>query len=150
MVIDFQIVGKEKELILLDGTAKIAAEVVVSEMPHGGIEIVAGIEIIAPDKFIGSAVVVVGARLQNNVYNSATGTAQLRVVIARRNVYSLDGLERRHQDLQKTGAFVVVDALDLVVVALAQLAVDFRLQRATGVEELRVLESGAGCAGHNV
>ena len=119
MVIDFQIVGKEKELILLDGTAKIAAEVVVSEMPHGGIEIVAGIEIIAPDKFIGSAVVVVGARLQNNVYNGATGMTQLRVVIARRNVYSLDGLERRHQDLQKTGAFVVVDALDLVVVALA-------------------------------
>jgi len=33
VVIDFQIVGKEKELILLDWSAEIAAKVVVGEMP---------------------------------------------------------------------------------------------------------------------
>ncbi len=150
MVIDLQIVGKEKELILLDRPPDIAAKVVVSEMPHGGIEKVAGIEIAVPCEFVSSAVEAVGTRLQDYVYNRATRPAQLRVEIARRNVYRLDGFKRRYQDLQKAGAFVVVDALDLVVVALAQLAVDFRLQRAACVEELRVLESGASCARHNV
>ena len=119
-------------------------------MSNGFIEKVAGIEIVVPGEFVGSTVVVVGSRLQDDVGNGAARAAQFRIEIARRHVYCLDGFKRRYQDLQKTRAFVVVDALDLVVVALAQLAVDFRLQRATGVEELRVLESGAGCAGHNV
>ena len=52
--------------------------------------------------------------------------------------------------MKQAGAFVVVDPLDLVIVALAQLAVDFRLQRAACVEELRVLKSGSSRAGHDV
>ncbi len=127
MVGDSQKVGKEKKLVLLDRTANIPAKVVVSEMPDGRIEIVAGVEITVPDELIGSAVVVVGTRLQDNVHNGATGTAQLRVVITGRNVNGLDGFKRRYKNLQQTGAFVVVDALDLVVIALPQLAVHFRL-----------------------
>src|SRR6266481_6168391 len=119
-------------------------------MSNGFIEKVAGVEITVPGEFVGSAVAVVGSRLQDNVGNGAARAAQFRVEIARRHVYCLDGFKRRYQDLQKTRAFVVVDALDLVVVALAQLAVDFRLQRTACVEELRMLESGASRAGHDI
>ncbi len=119
-------------------------------MPHRFIKKVTSIEIAVPGEFVGSAVVVVGSRLQDDVYNGATRTAQFRVEIARGHVYRLDGFKRRYQDLQKPRAFVVVDALDLVVVALAQLAIDFRLQRTTRVEELRMLESGASRARHDV
>ncbi len=61
MVINFQVVAKEEELILLDRPTDIAAKVVVSEMPHGLIEEVARIEITVPGKFVGSAVVAVGS-----------------------------------------------------------------------------------------
>src|SRR5260370_4618374 len=150
VVIGFQIVDKEKELILLERTPNIAPKVVVSEMPHGWIEIVASVEIIVLDEFIGSAVIVVATRLEDYVYDGAARAAQLRVIITRRNVYGLDGFKRRYQDLQQTGAFVVVYALRLVVVAFAQLTVDFCLQRAARVEEVRMLESGASCAWHDV
>src|SRR5580765_736509 len=63
VVVDFQIVGKEKELILLDRTANIAPKIVVCEMPHRWIEKVPGIEIAIPDEFVGSAVEIVSARL---------------------------------------------------------------------------------------
>src|SRR5580704_19163483 len=141
MVIDLQVVGKEKELIFLDRPADIAAEVVVSEMPYGGIEKVARVEIAVLDKFIRSAVIVVCTGLQDDVCNGAAGAAQLGVEITRGNIHRLDRFQWRDDDLQKARTFVIVDALDLVVVALAQLAVDFRLQRVTCVEELRVLES---------
>ena len=88
-------------------------------MSHRLIEIVASVEIIVPGEFVCGAMIAVGTGLQDNVNNGATRTTQLCVEIARRCVHRLDGLERRHQDLQETGAFVVVDALDLVVVALA-------------------------------
>ena len=93
---------------------------------------------------------VVGTRLEDHVGHSAARPAQLRVVIARGDIYRLDGFERRYEDLQKTSALVVVDTLDLIVIAHAQLAVDFRLEGATGVKELRVLESGARRAGYYV
>ena len=71
VVVHFQIVGEEKELVLLDWTADIAAKVVVSEMPDGWIEKVAGIEIAVSGEFVSSAVVAVGAGLEDHVGNSA-------------------------------------------------------------------------------
>src|SRR5258708_25253727 len=62
----------------------------------------------------------------------------------------MGGLRGGEQDLEQAGGLVVGDDLDLVVIGLAHLAVDFRLQRAAGVEELRVLESGASRAGDDV
>ena len=93
---------------------------------------------------------VVGTRLEDNVGHSAARPTQLCVVIARRDIYCLDGFEWRYKNLQKTGALVVVDTLNLIVIAHAQLAIDFRLEGATCVKELRVLESGARRAGYYV
>jgi len=45
--------------------------------------------------------------------------------------------------LEQPGALVVVNSLDLIVVAHAELAVDFRLQGTAGIEKLRVLEGSA-------
>ena len=85
----------------------------------------------------------VTARLKDNVCDRSAGAAQFRVEIACGDVYRLNGFERRDEDLQKAGALVVVDALNLVIVSLAQLAVDFGLKRVAGVEELRMLERSA-------
>jgi hypothetical protein len=49
-------------------------------------------------------------------------------IVIGRNVYGLNGLCWRNQDLQKTRALVVVDAFDLVEVADARHAVGFSLQ----------------------
>jgi hypothetical protein len=54
-------------------------------------------------------------------------------------VHGLDSFDRRNVDLQQAGALVVVGAFDHGVIDLARLAVDFGLQRACRVEELRVL-----------
>src|SRR5205807_2249042 len=123
-----QIVGEEEELILLDRTSDISAKIVVSKMPDRRIEKVAGVEIAVSGEFVGRTVIAVSARLENNVGHRAARPAQFRVVVARGHIYRLDGFEWRYDDLQKTGSLVIVDALDLVVIAHAQLAVDFGLQ----------------------
>ncbi len=79
---------------------------------------------------------------QNHVGDRAASPPQLRLVIARRDTDDLDRFGRRNQDLQQTRALIVVGALDLIVVAVPHLAVHFGLQRAAGIEKLRVLEGG--------
>src|SRR5260370_18386529 len=81
VVIGFQIVDKEKELILLERTPNIAPKVVVSEIPHGWIEIVASVEIIVLDEFRGSAMIVFANRLGDYVYDGPAPSAHLRVLI---------------------------------------------------------------------
>ena len=68
-------------------------------MSNGFIEKVAGVEITVPGEFVGSAVVAVGSRLQDDVGNGAARAAQFRIEIARRHVYRLDGFQRWYQDL---------------------------------------------------
>src|SRR5205807_403135 len=111
---------------------------------------ITSIEIAVSGEFVSSPVKVVGTRLEDNVGHSAARPTQHCVVIARRDIYCLDGFEWRYKNLQKTGALVVVDTLNLIVIAHAQLAIDFRLEGATCVKELRVLESGARRAGYYV
>ena len=150
MVENPQVVSEEKELVFLNGAAHIATQVVVRKMANGGIEKVARIEVTVPDEFVGSAVKLVRAGLKDDVGNASRSAAQFGIVVTCGYVYRRNGFERRHQDLQKAGTLIVVDAFDLIVVALAQLAIDFSLQRATGVEELGVLEGGPSCTGHEV
>src|SRR5438270_48870 len=86
----------------------------------------------------------------NGVRPLPAGPTQLRVVVAGGYVHRLNGFKRRHDDLQQAGALVIVNALDLIVVAHPQLAVDFGLQGTAGVKELRMLESGSRGAGHDI
>src|SRR5712672_349087 len=150
MIIDLQVVPEEEELVLLDRTPDVSAKVVVSEVSNRLIEKISRIEITISGEFVGRAVIAVGTRLENNVGDRAAGPAQLRVVVTRGYIHCLDRFQGRYDDLQKTGAFVVVDALNLVVITHAQLAVDLGLKRTAGVEELRVLESRTCRAGHDV
>ena len=93
---------------------------------------------------------VIAAAFQHHVGDSARGTAQFGFEIVGRDIHGLDGFGRRNQDLQQTGAFVIVDALDLVAVSLASLAVYFGLQGPAGVEELRVLPGGRRGSRHKI
>ena len=93
---------------------------------------------------------VVGARFDENVGHGTGGAPKFGVEIRGGNVHRLDRFDWRNQHLQQAGALVVVDAFNLVVVAHPHLAVDFRLQGARGIEELGVLERGAGCAGNQI
>src|SRR5712671_2002865 len=150
MIIDLQIVAEEEELVLLDRTPDISAKIVVGEVSNRLIEKVSRIEIAVSGEFVGRAVIAIRTGLENNVGDRAAGPAQLRVVVTGGHVHCLDGFQRRYDDLQQTGAFVVVDTLNLVVITHAQLAVDLGLKRTAGVEELRVLESRTSRAGHDV
>ena len=50
----------------------------------------------------------------------------------------------------RSGSLVIVDSFNLVIVALAHVAVHLRLERVRRVEELRMLERRARCAGHQI
>src|SRR5882757_6117870 len=143
MVKALQIVDEEEQFIFLDRATDVAAQVVVGEMSYEWIEIVASIKVVASKELVSGAVKVVAAGLEDNVGYGAAGTAEFRLKIAGRDVDGLDGFEGRDADLEQPRALVVVNSFDLVVVAHAELAVDFGLQGAAGIEKLRVLERGA-------
>ena len=69
---------------------------------------------------------LVGAGLERHIGDGADRAAKFRLIVIRRDIDGLDGLGRRNQDLEKTGALVVVDALDLVEIADARHAVGLR------------------------
>ncbi len=78
----------------------------------------------------------IGARLENDVGYGAGGTAKLSFEVVRGDVYRLDGVCRRDDDLQKAGTLVVVDAFDLIQVTLSGQSIGPCLQGALSVEEL--------------
>ena len=101
-------------------------------------------------ELVSAAVNAVGAGLQDDVGHGAAGAPQLRFIVAGADIHVLQRLDRRDQDRQQAGAMVVVDALELHVVAQAADAVHLRGQRALRVEELRVRRERARGAGHQV
>src|SRR5262249_35034318 len=101
VVEDFQVVRKEKELVLFDRAAKVAAKVVVGQVTDSRVEEIAGVEITVPVKFIGGAVVIVGARLQDDVSDGSAGTPEFGFEVARGNVDRLNCFERRNENLQQ-------------------------------------------------
>ncbi len=86
---------------------------------------------------------LIRARLQLHVRHRARRPAQLRFEVVGRNIHRLNRLDRRHQNLQQPGPLVIIDSLDLIVVAHAHLSVHFCLKRTGSVEKLRVLERRA-------
>ena len=150
VVRDPQKIAEEEDLVLLDRSADVAAEIVVGKMSHRGIEEVARVQRAVAQELVAGAVEFVGAGFQNHVGIGAAGAAQRRFVVAGGDVDRLNGFQRRNHDLQQAGALVIVDTFDLVAVPHAHLAVDFGLQRTGGVEELRMLEACPRGAGHQV
>jgi hypothetical protein len=71
-----------------------------------------------------AALEVVRAGLDGDVHDRAARSAELRVIVARRDADSLQGVRRRNDHLQQAGAVVVVDPLDHRVVRLSRLTVD--------------------------
>ncbi len=143
-----KIVGEEEQLVLLDRAADGAAEVVVVDSGHRGLEEVAGVEIAVLNELVDGAVELVGSRLQDHVSDRAGAASQIHRVVAGGDVHRLNGFQRRDQNLQQAGALVVVDALDLVIIRHARRPVDFGLQRVRSVKELGVLLRRRRRAGH--
>ena len=148
MIRGAQEIGEEEQLVLLDRPADGAAEVVVVDGGHRGLEEVAGVEIAVLHELVEGAVELVGSRLQDHVSDRAGAASQIHGVVAGGDVHRLNRFERRDQDLQQAGALVVVDAFDLVVIRHARGPVDFGLQRVRGVKELGVLLRWRRRAGH--
>jgi hypothetical protein len=73
---DAQEIAEDEDLVLLDGTADVAAEIVVGEVADGGIEEVAGVEGAVAQELIAGAVEIVGAGFQNDVGIGAAGAAE--------------------------------------------------------------------------
>ncbi len=150
MVRSTQKIAEDENLVLLDGAADVAAEIVVGKMSHRSIEEVPCVQGAIAQKLVAGAVEFVGPRFQNHVGIGAAGAAQFRFIVAGGNVHRLNRLQWRNHDLEQPGAFVIVDTFDLVAVPHSHLAVDFGLQRTGSVEELRVLETCPRRAGHQI
>ncbi len=151
MVDGAEVVAKEEELVLDDRAADAAAEVVIREMAEGGGgEEGAGVDGVVLDELEGRAVKGVGSGFEGDVSDRTDGAAEFGFEVVGGDVDGLDGFGGRDDDLQQAGAFVVVDALDLVEVSHARDAVGFGLKGTLGIEELRVLEGGGGRSGDEV
>ncbi len=145
-----QKIAEDEDLVFLDRSAYVAAEIVIGEVSDRRVEEVARIQRTIAQKLVSGAVEFVGPGFQNHIGVGSARAAQGRFVVAGRNIHRLNRFEWRHHDLQQTGALIVIDAFDLIAVAHAHLTIDFGLQRTGGVEELGVLETRARGAGYEV
>ena len=145
-----EVVAEEEQLILPEGSAEAAAEVVVREVAERTGEVCARVDGVILDKFKRRSVKAVGAGLERHVGHGADGPAQLRFEVVGRDVDALDRLRRRDDDLQQTRPFIVIDAFDLIEIAHARNAVRLCLESALCVEELGVLKGGRRRSGDQV
>ena len=145
-----KIVAENEELVLLDRTADRSAKVVVRKMTQFGAKIRAGIHGIVLDELESRSVETVGTRFQRHVRDCAGGAAQFGLEVIGGDIDTGDRFRRRNDDLQKTRALIVVNAFNLIQIALARQAVGFCLQGTRGIEKLRVLECCRRRARHQV
>src|SRR5271167_469406 len=98
MIRGAEVIGEEEQLVLLDRTADAAAEIVVMNSGHCGIEEIAGVKITVLNVLIGGTVELVAPGLQNDVGNGPGAASQVHGVVAGGNVHRVDGVQRRDQD----------------------------------------------------
>ena len=120
VVVGAQVVAEEEQLVFDDGSADAAAEVVVGEMAERPGEVGAGVDGVVLDELEGRTVELVGSGLEGHIGDGADGAAKFRFKVIGGDVDGLDGLGRRNEDLEQAGALVVVDAFDLIEVALTR------------------------------
>ena len=94
-----QDVAKEEELVLLDGSAKVAAEVVVGHVADRGDEEIAGVEFAVAQEFVSGAVEIVRSRLQLHVRYRTGSAAEFGVEVGGGNAHGLNRFDWRHQNL---------------------------------------------------
>ena len=128
MVNGAEIITEEEQLVLDDGSADAAAEVVIREVAERPGKIGAGVDGVVLNELEGRTVELAGSGLEGHIGDGADGSAQFGFIVIGGDVDGLNGLCRRNEDLQKAGALVVVDAFNLVKVADARHAVGFSLQ----------------------
>src|SRR6266852_4228200 len=115
MVRSPEVITKEKQLVFNDVTADAAAIVVVRQVTEWAIvEIGAGVDSAVLDKFEGSTVERVSSGFQGDISHGTDSAAEFRFEVIRRNVNGLDRINRRNDDLQKSGTLIIVDAFNLI------------------------------------
>src|SRR5262249_13126546 len=124
-VINPQNVPKKKQLVLENWPAHVAAIIVVGcpRERERTVEELASRQGTDPVEFICRAMKVIGSRFQADVGHRSSDPPEFCQVIARAYIYRLNGLGRRHVNLQQAGALVVIHALDLKVVEQPRLAI---------------------------
>src|SRR5579859_1913227 len=136
MIRGAKIVPKEEQLVLQHRASGTAAKVVVRQMPQRPPEVRARVEVVVLNKLESRAVEYIRPRLERNVGDGAGGAAKLGFEVVGVDVDRLDSFDGRNQYLQQASTLVVVDAFDLVKIALPRHAVRFRLKGALRVEKL--------------
>src|SRR5205807_2542587 len=109
-------------------------------VPSLGVVVIAEGECAAVDR--------IRPRLERHGLDSATGSSEFSIEVARCNADALDGVGRRDQHLKESSLFIVVYALNLDIIRKARLAVDLRLQAVLGVKELRMWARRPRATGH--
>jgi len=150
MVKALQIVDEEEQFIFLDRATDVAAQCSCRRDVLRMDRIVASIKVVASKELVSGTVKVVAAGLEDNVGYGAAGSAEFRIEVAGGDVDGLDCFEGRDEDLEQPGALVVVNSLDLIVVAHAELAVDFRLQGTAALKNCECWNCGARRAGDEI
>src|SRR2546425_212469 len=119
MILDAQIVAEEESLILADGSANRAAEIVVSKVAASRIVPVPGSQSADAIELIHRSMDLVGAGLQDDVRHPAGCASQFSFEITGGNVYRQQRFLRWNENLQQARTLVVVDSFELQVVAQA-------------------------------
>ena len=71
---------------------------------------------------------IVGAGFQRHIGDGARGASEFGLEIVGRDVDGCDGFGGRDDDLQQPGAFIIVNAFDLIEIAFPGQSIDFSLQ----------------------
>ena len=117
------VVAEEEHLVLDDGAAGGYAELVAPQrgdrLARGQKE-VAGVELVVAQKFPRRAVKLVGAGLGDDIDDRAAARAELGRVLADLNTELLDRIHRRAEVPAIEEGFLVIGAVELVVVVLVR------------------------------
>src|SRR5713101_6035756 len=94
-----QVVTEEEQLVFPDGAADAPAKVVIGKMPQGTAKVRAGIDGVVLDEFERRTMECIGPGLENDVGDGAGGASQFSFKVVGRDIYGLDRLCWRDDDL---------------------------------------------------
>src|SRR5262249_40570194 len=141
------IIKEEEGLVAPDRTAQGATELVVGSWRFAGGKDVAGAQRRVAVELESAAVEAVGARPHRHIGDGAAGAAELRIVVAGRDIHGLDDFGRQ-DDSGQAVLEVIVNTFELVIVHVPALAVDAGGKMVLRVVKLRMWTKRAAHAGH--
>src|SRR6185437_8595622 len=118
------VIDKEESLVLVDGSAKRSAELVLLQRFRGGREIVGRVKDIVAQELPERSVKSVGAGAGNDISGRTEALSELGAGVVSQNLELGDGIHRRPENESSIHAVEVVGSINKKIVRLRPLAID--------------------------